>query len=127
MAFRGMLRPGQGFKPFKVLRRGKGVSASGRPHTSSLEEKGEFFGILSQASPREQEQWKQKGSPITHTILQRGTKDRANADDILMLSPPARCGNPPKPRFFLIKGEPRDPGELGHFLVYHAEERNDLK
>lgn len=127
MAFRGLLRPGQGFNPFNVLQRGKGVSPTGRPHTSDLQKKGEFFGILSQASPREQEQWRQKGSPITHTILQRGTKDRANADDILMLSPSEVCGKETKPRFFLVKGEPRNPGELGHFLVYHVEERNDLQ
>ena len=122
MSFRPMLRPGQGFKPFRVLRREGGLTATGRPTTSALKPQGEFFGIITQASPHEMEQHKQLGSPITHTIVQRGTRNRARATDILELVQ-CDCG----PRRFLVQGEPQDPGELGHFLIYKVEERADLQ
>lgn len=128
MAFNGLLRPGQGFKPFTVLRRVGATTETGRPYTGSLTEMGTFLGIISQASPKEQEQWKQLGTPITHTIVQRGTQNRAKATDVLQLETPAACGcGPPSTRRFLVKGDPQDPGELGHFLVYRVEERKDLQ
>ena len=119
MSFRGLLRPGQGFKPFRVLRRVNGTTATGRPHTGKLEPQGAFYGIISQASPREAEQFKQLGTPITHTIVQRGTKGQAHATDVLELENEGRR--------FLVQGEPHNPGELGHFLVYRVEERADLQ
>lgn len=121
MSFRPMLRPGQGFKKFRVLGRASGTTATGRPTTKAYEHKGEFFGMISQASPKEVEQFKQAGTPITHTIVQRGTTMRAKATDVLV------CGEPTNPRRFLVQGEPQDPGELGHFLVYRVEERADLQ
>lgn len=123
MSFRPMLRPGQGFKPFKVLRREGGLTDKGRPTTSVLKPQGKFLGIITQASPTEKEQHKQLGTPITHTIVQRGTKNRAKATDILELDDGC-CENP---RRFQVVGEPQDPGELGHFLVYKVEERADLQ
>lgn len=128
MSFRGHLRPGQGFRPFTVLRRVGAKTATGRPYTGSLTEVGTFLGIISQASPTEKEQWKQLGTPITHTIVQRGIKNRAKATDVLELTPPITCcEDQPKTRRFLVQGEPQDPGELGHFLVYRVEEREDLQ
>ena len=129
MAFNGLLRPGQGFKPFTVLRRVGAKTVTGRPYTGDLTTLGTFYGIISQASPKEQEQWKQLGTPITHTIVQRGTHNRAKATDVLELIIPLPCGcaGPPKVRRFLVQGEPQDPGELGHFLVYRVEEREDLQ
>lgn len=128
MSFRGHLRPGQGFKPFTVLRRVGATTNTGRPYTGSLEQVGTIIGIISQASPREQEQWKQLGTPITHTIVQRGTKDRAKATDVLELTTSTPCGcDLPEIRRFLVVGQPQDPGELGHFLVYRVEEREDLQ
>lgn len=124
MSFRGLLRPGQGFKPFLVFRRDGGKTITGRPRTVDLQQVGEFFGIITQASPKEQEQWKQLGNPITHTIVQRGTTNRARANDILALKPTSEEEQPS--RFFLVKGEPQNPGELGHFLIYRVEERADL-
>ena len=114
--FRGLLRPGQGFKKFNILLRKAGVSETGRPTTKNLEPAGSLTGIISQASQQEKEQWKQSGHPITHTIVQRGTTDRAKAMDVLEL---------PDGRRFLVQGV-QDPGELGHFTVYHVEEREDL-
>ena len=128
MSFRGMLRPGQGFKQFTVLRRHGATTETGRPYTGSFTEVGQFYGIISQADPKEREQWKQLGTPITHTIVQRGTRGRAKATDVLELASFAPCGcEQPKTRRFQVKGEPKDPGELGHFLVYYVEEREDLQ
>lgn len=121
MSFRPMLRPGQGNKLFRVLRREGGLTAKGRPTTSVLKPQGEFYGIISRASPKEIEQHKQLGTPITHTIIQRGTTNRAKATDILELDD--GCAT----RRFLVQGDPRNPGELGHFTVYKVEERDDLQ
>ena len=129
MSFRPQLRPGQGFKPFRVLRRVNGTTPTGRPTTGSLEPQGELYGIISQATPTEKEQWKQDGHPITHTIVQRGTKNRAMATDVLEL--PAVKNDAEEEvvaaRRFLVQGQPQDPGELGHFLIYRVEEREDLQ
>ena len=122
MFFRAMHRPGEGFQQFKVLRREGGLTETARPTTSTLKPHGEFYGIISQASPKEIEQHKQLGSPITHTIVQHDTRNAAKANDVLELA--TRNGDT---RRFLVKGDPHDPGELGHFLVYTVEERDDLQ
>lgn len=126
MPFRGLLRPFRGFKPFTVLSREGTLTDTGRPQTGEFIQKGTFIGIISQATTREQEQWKQLGSPISHTIVQRGTCNRAKATDVLRLDPPPVCPDEPI-RYFQVQGEPQDPGELGHFLVYHVLERRDLQ
>ena len=123
MSFRGMFRPGQGFKPFLVLKRVSKRTNTGRPTTGHLEPVGEFFGIISQASPTEKNQSKQSGHPVTHTIVQRGTENNAVETDVLELNEPGSNGN--KTRRFLVQTV-RDPGGLGHFLVYKVEERTDL-
>ena len=125
MSFRPMLRPGQGFKLFRILRRVGATTDSGRPHTGSHSPAGEFQGMLTQASPKEIEEHKQLKSPITHTItvLQHSLKHRAVSNDILELV----TGSGEKGRRFMVKGDPQDPGELGYFLVYKVEERKDLK
>ena len=79
---------------------------------------------MTQATPREVEQFKQLGTPITHKIVQRGTTPCAKATDVLELPSP---NSDIPPRRFLVQGEPRNPGGLGHFLVYTVEERSDLK
>lgn len=116
-----MLRPGQGHKLFRVLRRVGTTTSTGRPHTNSKAPQGEFYGMITQANPKEIEQYKQLGTPITHTIVQRGTAIRAKATDILEL-----VDGSDNHRQFLVQGKPKDPGELGHFLVYKVEERTDL-
>lgn len=125
MSFRPMIRPGQGFKPYTVLRRKGGTTKSGRPVTAKLEPDGMIYGIISQASQTEQEQWKQKGHPITHTVIQRGTRNAGKADDVLELAQEHADGTKTVRRF-LIQGT-RDPGEIGHFMVYKVEERIDLQ
>lgn len=118
MSFRPFLRPGQGFQPFTVLRREGGLTEKGRPTTSMLKPQGEIRGIITRSAPTETDQHKQLGSPISYTILQRGTENRARANDILE----SKDG-----RRFLVKGDPRNPGGLGHFLSYKCEERDDLQ
>ena len=124
MSFRGHLRPGQGFKPFTVLRRVSDRTASGRVTSGELQCQGVFLGIITQASPKDIEQHKQLGHPITHTIVQRGAENRAKATDVLELEFELKENG--KPRRFLVQTHPKDPGELGHFLIYHVEERDDL-
>lgn len=126
MSFRPMLRPGQGFKPFRVLKRVGGTTETGRPRTAKLEPQGEFLGIISQASPTEKEQFKQSGHPITHTIVQRGTQNNAVETDVLELDEPGSGTGSCCRRRFLVQSV-QDPGELGHFLVYKVEERVDLQ
>ena len=123
MSFRPMLRPGQGFKKFRVLSRVSATTNTGRPHTNSKAPQGEFLGMLTEASPEDIERYKKLDTPITHTIVQRGTANRAKANDILELVDSSGG----KPRQFLVTKEPKDPGELGHFLIYRVEERTDLK
>lgn len=125
--FNGLLRPYQGFKPFTVLRRIGATTATGRPVTGSFKEVGQIIGMISQASQKEIEQWKQNGHPITHTIVQRGTKDQAKPTDVIQLTVSVDAnGNPVQTRRFLVQGV-QDPGEIGHFTVYHVEEREDLQ
>ena len=118
MSFRAFLRPGQGAKPYTVLRKNGGTTKTGRPLNGQLEPIGKIFGIISQASQTEQEISKQNGHPITHTVIQRGAKDRAVVTDVLEM-----CGTN---RRFYVQSV-RDPGELGHFTVYKVEERGDLQ
>ena len=122
MSFRGLLRPGQGFQKFQVFRRVGDTSKSGRAVTGELKPQGELIGMLTDATPKDIEQFKQRGTPITHTIVQRGTKSGARGNDILEL--PTKAGGVRK---FLVQGDPKNPGDLGHFLIYHVEERKDLK
>lgn len=121
MRYSGFLRPFQGFKYFIVLRRKGTVTATGRPVTGEFEEAGQLLGIISEASQQEQEQWKQNGHPITHTIVQKGSKI-AKPTDVLTLEDPKT----EEVRRFLVQGA-KDPGEIGHFTVYHVEERLDLQ
>lgn len=118
MSFRAIIRPGQGSKPFKVLRREGGLTAKGRPTTSVLKPHGVIYGIVSKTDPTETDQNKQKGSPKIYTIVQRGTVNQAMANDILEREDGKRL---------LVKGDPKDPGGLGLFSVYTVEERDDLK
>ena len=118
MFFRAMHRPGEGFRQFTVLRREGGKTATGRPTTSALKPRGTIEGIVTKTSPTETDQHKQVGSPKNYTIVQQGTVNQARAGDILEREDGRR---------FMVKGDPKDPGGLGHFSVYTVEERDDLQ
>ena len=122
MSFTPMLRPGQGFKTFRILRKVSAVTSGGRPHSNSKAPQGEFTGMLTKASPQEIERYTKLDHPITHTILQVGSKNPAKATDTIELV----TGSGGKGRRFRVHGDPQNPGELGHFLIYTVEERTDL-
>ena len=113
------LVPGQGFQTFTRLTRKTAVTGTGRPWGGGLQEQGTIDGILTNADPREAEQWQQDGHPVTHKIVQWLTENQANPQDVLALQ------DGDTTRTFLIQGL-RNPGELGHCIVYYCEERRDL-
>ena len=115
-----LLRPGQGFKKFIVKKKTTTLTSSGKPISSGYKEMGTIIGILATASQKEIEQWKQNGHPITHTIVQQGVKNSANATDYLILAESSK-----KDRYFYIQGAV-NPGELNHIMRYFVEERKDL-
>lgn len=115
--FSGFLRPGQGFRPFTILRRVGGTTNTGRAKTRKLTDHGEVLGIISQASQKEIAQWKQNGHPVTHTIVQRGAEVTAKVTDVLEMHGTNRR--------FLVQGV-HNPAGLGHFVSYKVEERDDL-
>lgn len=123
MAFRGHLRPGQGHQLLQVWSREGDVSKTGRPHTAKLTEKGTFYGIITQCTPKQIEQFKQNGHPVSHTIVQRGTKNSAKPTDVLEVKPKVEGGSS---RYFFVETV-HDPVEIGHFMVYHVLERSDLQ
>lgn len=114
--FSHRLIPGQGFQSFIIERDDGGyLSSSGKVMQNTIV--GETIkGIISRASQKEKDEWKQSGHPITHTVVQKGHKNRANTGDFLHL----------KDRRFYIQGT-HDPAELGHFTVYYVEERLDAQ
>lgn len=118
--FCGLLRPGQGFRKYTILKRSGGLSDNGRPGPERYDPAGQIWGMISQATPKEQEQWKQLGHPITHKVVQRGIESRAEPTDMLELAVQDQV------RRFLIQGV-HDPAELGHFTTYFTEERRDLQ
>lgn len=123
MSFRGFLRPGQGNQLLQVWTRDGATTASGRPHTANMKPGGTFYGIITQCSPKQIEQFKQNGHPVSHTIVQRGTKNRAKPTDVLEVVPKEDDG---ASRFFYVETI-HDPVEIGHYIVYHVLERNDLQ
>lgn len=119
MSFRPMLRPGQGFQPFRVLRKEVGLTAKSRPTTSSIKPQGEILAIITQDSPSETDDNKQQKTPVIHKLVQRGTQNQAKPNDIL-----ERVSDGKRYR---VTKDPENPGGLGHFLIYTVEEREDTK
>lgn len=118
--FRNFLRPGQGFKTFTVLRQKGGKTAKGRPCSDGeLAQVGTITGIFSKTDPAEKGEHKQDSHPITYTIVQHGAAFKAQAHDVLELVEGDTT------RRFDVKKKPRDPAGLGHFTIYHVEERED--
>lgn len=116
------LFPGQGSQKFVVKRANPGTSNSGRVKPGVYSTLYEFMGVLTSAQPKEQEQWRQIGHPVTHKVVQplplsnkSEQGEQAVAGDFLCLNG----------RLFVIKGI-RNPGELNHYNVYYCEERRDV-
>ena len=114
-----LLFPGQGSKAFEVKRSLNQISSTGRVMAESYETIGVVVGFLTNATPTEQEQWKQKGHPVTHKIVQ----PLPMARDVQVVPGDFLCL---EGRLFTIQSI-RNPGELNHFNVYYCEERCDVK
>lgn len=115
------LRPGEGFKKFTVKKKGKTLTESGKPVAGGYVTVGPIMAILATATQKEKEEWKQKGHPISHKIVQRGINNAAVATNYIVLSEKGK-----KDRYFYVQGA-TDPAELHHIMRYFVEERKDLK
>lgn len=109
------LRAGNLYKDFWVEKKSTDVSPRGRV-TASFQADGaqHIMAILAQAQPSETERFKQIGHPITHTITQKGSPKAAAKDRLIHGG-----------RIFYIQGVD-DPGALGFWTIYYAEERSDV-
>lgn len=104
--------PGWEQKRFEILRKTTATDAKGRVNYSASPSRiGQFFGMLANASQKEQEQWKQMGHPITHTISLKNSSG-AKPEDILMTS-----GR----KFYVQSINPV--AEVGLYEVIYCEER----
>ena len=81
--------------------------------------KGKIIAALTNATPREIEQAKQAGHPITHKVVQESVNFEAAPKDRLIL------GSGDDKRIFLIWNL-RNPASLNHCVVYYCEERADM-
>lgn len=109
------LRPGNLFKDFWVEKKSTEITARGRPKSEYDKESAvHLLGVLAEAKPAEMERFKQLDHPITHTITQRG-RPKAQAKDRLIHGS----------RLFYVQGVD-EPGELGLWTIYYAEERSDV-
>lgn len=116
--FQANLLPGQGFVQFTVWKAKNGVNETGRPLRGNPEAtEMQFFGMLTNASQKEVDQWKQNGHPITHKIVESNAMVKAEATDYLVL---------PDGREFYVQGV-KNPGHLNIAMIYYVEERNDIK
>lgn len=115
--FQANIVPGQGFVAFSVWKKAGGVTNTGRAQVQRYAE-GEkrFFGILTNASQREVEQWKQSGHPVSHRIVQHGAEVQALATDYLVMEGGRR---------FYVQGRDEHAG-LGVAMSYFVEERADF-
>lgn len=116
--FQANLLPGQGFKSFTVWKATHGVTETGRAQSGNPEPTDvQFYGILTSASQKEVDQWKQNGHPITHKIIEYSAMEKAEATDYLVLD---------DAREFYVQGV-KNPGNLNVTMIYYVEERNDIK
>lgn len=106
MSFRGLLRPGQGFRPFIVFSRDNTLTETGRPQVGRLVEQGTFIGIISCQPERA---GAVEAARLPDHAHHRAERDpgQSKATDVLMLKPP----NPHmgRPRFFLVQESRRTP------------------
>lgn len=116
--FQANLLPGQGFQPLEIHKKTSSVSASGRTTTSEYKPtKTVVYGMITNASQKVVDQWKQKGHPVTHKIVQYGAMVKANPTDFLV----SHDG-----RKFYVQGL-KNHGDLNISVSYYVEERVDLK
>lgn len=111
----GRFRPGNLFKDFWVESKITSLTSRGRPTSSfGKDEAVHFLAVLAEAKPTEIERFRQIDHPITHTITQQG-RPKAKAKDRLIHDG----------RIFYVQGVD-NPGDLGLWTIYYAEERSDV-
>ena len=116
--FQANLLPGQGFIPFTVYKKGSAVTSTGRAVNAKYSPTDkQFYGILTSASQKEIEQWKQNGHPITHKIIEYSAMKKAGATDLLVSS----TGDE-----YYVQGT-KNPGNLNVTMIYYVEERLDYR
>ncbi len=116
--FQANILPGQGFQEMAIWEKQGGLSRTGRPIGGSWEATGrKLSGTVTTASPKEIDQWKQNGHPISHKVTSYGAVEKAKATDYLMLE---------DGRQLYVQGA-KNPGNLNVTMVYYVEERRDVK
>lgn len=110
--------PGQGFVPFTVYKRQTRITDSGRAVTGGYKPTEiEFFGMLTSASQKEIDEWKQNGHPITHKIIQYSGVPTAEATDFLKI---------PNAGQYYVQGV-KEPAGMKVTNIYYVEERQDIE
>lgn len=110
------LNPGQGFHQYTVYKEEGGISETGRAIPGTPKETNTtFYGALLNANQKEVDQWKQKGHPITHKIIEYSAMKKADATDFLKRA---------DGREFYVKGV-KNPADFNVTMVYYVEERLD--
>ena len=109
------LRPGNLLRDFIVEKQAIDTSEMGRLERYFLPTGKVLTGVLSEASQDERFMWKQRQHPITHKIVQNGSKRVADVGDRLSLGT----------RIFYIKGRD-DISALGISTLFYVEERIDF-
>ena len=116
--FPANLVPGQGFQPLTIYEKTGKLSSTRRPTTAKYEATEKvLFGMITNASQKTVDQWKQKGHPVTHKIVQYGAMVKAKPTDFLVLH---------DSRKFLVQGI-KNHGDLNISVSYYVEERFDLE
>ena len=112
------LNPGHGFHQYTVYKEEGGISETGRAIPGALKKtETKFYGMLVNASQKEVEQWKQKGHPISHKIIEYSAMKKAEATDYLRRE---------DGREFYIQGV-KNPADLNVTMIYYVEERLDTE
>ena len=110
--------PGQGFQKLTVYNKSTKTTSTGRAVTSGYAPTDlTFFGMITNASQKEIDQWKQSGHPVTHKIIEYSAQNRAKATDYLK----SDTG-----RWFYVRGI-KNHGDLNISITYYVEERADLE
>ena len=119
--FHTMLRPGQGFRQYAILRSESGETAGGRPCKSTPKEVGIVLGIMAAADPKEMTAWSQRGTPVSCKVVQYSPGIMARESDYLQV----QLDGESRPRCYRVQGV-ENPGLFGHFAIYYCDEREDL-
>lgn len=108
------LRPGNLLRDFVVEKMAIDANDMGRSMRYFLPTGKILTGVLAEASQDERFMWKQRQHPITHKIVQNGSKLVADVGDRLTLGT----------RIFYVKGRD-DISALGISTIFYVEERSD--